>query len=269
MSGIDVKYLSGNNFEPNHDLTEHHRDDHYIMAIMLKGSGIIQCDMVQLHAKPASIMIMKPYQIHAIPKSKSYWEGYAISFAPFLIPDRCHAIFQNLNVKQQVLKMPKNQKSNIISTTALLQDAFMEKNVFRTFIVNGLFNSLINRIASLYSNAESNTDKLKNQPQLIAARFKQLLSVHSFLQKPSFFADALHISTAHLNDSVKSSTGFSVTYWLQNALTLEAKRHLYYTNNDVKEIAFDLGFEDHTYFSRLFKKLTTETPVAFRKKFRE
>jgi AraC-like DNA-binding protein len=52
-------------------------------------------------------------------------------------------------------------------------------------------------------------------------------------------------------------------------MVIEAQRLLYYTENNVNEIAYQLGFEDHAYFSRLFKKITKETPLAFRKKFRE
>lgn len=52
-------------------------------------------------------------------------------------------------------------------------------------------------------------------------------------------------------------------------MIIEAQRLLYYTENDVKEIAFSLGFEDHSYFSRLFKKICDKTPLSFRKKFRE
>jgi AraC-like DNA-binding protein len=52
-------------------------------------------------------------------------------------------------------------------------------------------------------------------------------------------------------------------------VVLEAKRLLYYTDMDVKEIAFSLGYEDHTYFSRLFSKVAGIPPGAFRRKFRE
>jgi AraC family transcriptional activator of pobA len=48
-------------------------------------------------------------------------------------------------------------------------------------------------------------------------------------------------------------------------VVLEAKRLLYYSRLNVKEIAYELGYEDHTYFSRLFKQNTEMTPLAFRR----
>ncbi|MBO9659063.1 MAG: helix-turn-helix domain-containing protein, partial [Chitinophagaceae bacterium] len=50
-------------------------------------------------------------------------------------------------------------------------------------------------------------------------------------------------------------------------ILLEAKRLLTYSSMTVKEIAYDLGYEDPAYFNRLFANKTGDTPVAFRKKF--
>ncbi|HRW99910.1 MAG TPA: AraC family transcriptional regulator [Cyclobacteriaceae bacterium] len=51
-------------------------------------------------------------------------------------------------------------------------------------------------------------------------------------------------------------------------MLLEAKRYLLATSNQVNQIAFQLGYEDVSYFIRFFKKLTGNTPEAFRKNFR-
>src|SRR5690606_21342156 len=107
----------------------------------------------------------------------------------------------------------------------------------------------------------------RNQAFMLTQHFKNLVVEHSFKHIPSYFAEKLHIATSHLNDCVKATIGLSVTQFLQQSMLLEAKRQLYYTNDDVKKIAFTLGFEDHAYFSRLFKKLTNETPLAFRSRF--
>jgi AraC family transcriptional regulator, transcriptional activator of pobA len=64
--------------------------------------------------------------------------------------------------------------------------------------------------------------------------------------------------------SYESIPGFNVTHWLMNEVMLEAKRLLIYSQANVKEIAYRLGYEDHAYFSRLFKKQTGLTPSGFR-----
>ncbi|GAB6013341.1 helix-turn-helix domain-containing protein [Viscerimonas tarda] len=57
-------------------------------------------------------------------------------------------------------------------------------------------------------------------------------------------------------------------YLLDIKLT-EAKRFLLYSDHNVNEIAFRLGFEDSSYFSRIFKKKTSLTPSDFLKKYRK
>jgi len=246
-----------------------HRDDYYILVIIIKGSGTLQCDMEKVVIKPDSVLLIRPYQVHSALQISDNAEAYFLSIAPFLMPDHCSNVFQGLTVAKQHLKVSSAEKKVITDTASLLQQAFMENNRYKTFIIHSLFNALINRIAAIFSDAENPSAAPKNQSQLIVQKFRQLVSEHSFSHPPSYFSEKLNITTSHLNDCLKAATGASVTHYLQGAMLLEAKRNLYYTNDDVKTIAFRLGFEAHTYFSRLFRKLAKETPLSFRNKFRE
>ena len=99
----------------------------------------------------------------------------------------------------------------------------------------------------------------------IAVKFKRMLPQFVRQQRrPSFYANELCISEVYLNEVVKKSTGMTPSEWINIAILLEAKRLLRTTVLTVKEIAHDLGFEDHAYFSRLFKKNTAMTPLEFR-----
>ena len=51
---------------------------------------------------------------------------------------------------------------------------------------------------------------------------------------------------------------------IQDRKMLEARRMLRYTDKTIKEIAYDLGFEDIQTFSRLFKKQESISPINFR-----
>jgi len=52
-------------------------------------------------------------------------------------------------------------------------------------------------------------------------------------------------------------------------LILEAKRMLLHSDDSIKEIAFQLGFEDASYFNKFFKRLTLQTPLQYRTAIRE
>ena len=47
---------------------------------------------------------------------------------------------------------------------------------------------------------------------------------------------------------------------------MEAKRMIRYSDLRIKEIAFDLGFKDDSYFAKLFKRNVGMSPVEFRQK---
>ncbi len=100
--------------------------------------------------------------------------------------------------------------------------------------------------------------------------FRQLLTERVQTEKrPVAYAGYLNISETYLNQAVKSVTGFTVTYWVLHEVLLQAKRLLFHTELTIKEIAQQLGYDDPTYFSRLFKKATRTTPLAFRHDYRK
>ena len=64
---------------------------------------------------------------------------------------------------------------------------------------------------------------------------------------------------------MKSITEKSPTKWIDETLVLEAKVLLYQTELSINEVANEIGIEDQSYFSRLFKKYEQVTPLQFRK----
>jgi AraC family transcriptional activator of pobA len=267
VGGLDIVHLTANR---EHLRTmKDHRDEYYVLVVVVKGSGLLTCDMGALTVRPNSILMIRPYQVHSGNLDGGDSEGYFISIEPFLLPTGCKDLFDNLIVPQQCKKLSAAEMKTLLRLVKLLHHIFNGENAYKTQITINLMNALIFNVASSLSSLEKWPDQKRNQSYLITQRLKSLVSEHSFLHTPSFFADKLNIATSHLNDCVKATIGLTVTQYLQQTMLLEAKRQLYYTNADVKKIAFTLGFEDHTYFSRLFKKLTDEAPLAFRTRFRE
>ncbi|PAM96349.1 hypothetical protein B4N84_02695 [Flavobacterium sp. IR1] len=257
------------NYQLSEDPFETHRDEYFVFALLTKGHVDFIIDMEEVTISEMSLMIVKPYQVHSLKQYDEKSEGYFITSAPFLIPNECNDIFQNLQIKEQIFKLSDFEDQDIIETASLLHRSFTAALLNRQQIINGLFLSLVYRIVNLAADATAKPKQKVLQAGAITLKFQKLLTSYSILEPPSFFAEKLNITTSHLNDCVKKSTGYSVTYWLQDRIVMEAKRMLYYTNNDVKVIAGNLGFEDHTYFSRLFKKVSGDTPLSFRNKFRE
>lgn len=95
--------------------------------------------------------------------------------------------------------------------------------------------------------------------------FIMLLNEH-YLQerKAGFYASQLGITEKRLNQILIEKMHKTVTQQLHMRLILEAKRLIIASNLTIKEIAWQLNFEDRGYFTRFFKKQTGMTPEAFK-----
>jgi AraC family transcriptional activator of pobA len=87
---------------------------------------------------------------------------------------------------------------------------------------------------------------------------KGLPSVHDM-------ADRLNISPGYLTDVLKQESGKTALEHIHIYLISEAKNRLLGEDLSVSEIAYELGFENLSYFSRLFKKETGISPNTFKK----
>ena len=62
---------------------------------------------------------------------------------------------------------------------------------------------------------------------------------------------------------MKEFSGVSQIEFITIRLMLEAQRKLFYSETSVKELAYELGFSDPDYFSKLFKKTTGKSVTQF------
>lgn len=98
--------------------------------------------------------------------------------------------------------------------------------------------------------------------------FSRYLEIH-FREKHQVadYAELLHIAPKTLTHKFKNLHLESPNQLIINRILLEAKRLLFYTDKSVKEIAYDLGYEDPAYFNRLFTQKTGNTPSNFKKNY--
>lgn len=98
------------------------------------------------------------------------------------------------------------------------------------------------------------------------ARFTQLIETHyKTRHQVSWYASRLGITAAHLNVICRSLAGKSALRLIHERLVLEARRELIYTPRTISTISDSLGFADPGYFTRFFKRVSGQSPKAFRR----
>ena len=106
----------------------------------------------------------------------------------------------------------------------------------------------------------SKVDLLREFNYLVEQHFKTEHSV-------SFYADKLFRSPKTLSNNF-AKLNRSPLQIIHDRIVLEAQRQLVYTDKTAKEIAYDIGFEDASHLSRLFKKNTSVSPSDYKKRLK-
>ena len=215
-----------------------------------------------------SIVVVPKHVIH----TAAYTEnptGFLVAFNPdfFLRQSFPYKLLTSKRVLNPALKpfiALNEEQGNLITTLfeTMMEECnsgFEEK---KEMIALKLLELLIlcDRYFTEKDNAEQTIDysqTMQSFTELIDANFTK----HRDVQ---FYADALHTHPNNLNHIVKKASGLTAKQTITNRLLIEAKYLLAATTMTVKEVAFELGFEDPNYFNSFFKKEQQISPAQYR-----
>lgn len=243
-----------------------YRDDHYIFLLIENGQGSMVVDFSKIVLEAGHVYFISPWQIHYNIEMGGVVAWY-ISVAPALISKEHLEIFESYSALQQPRLVDGRSYQQGRQLAQLLFDQYQEDitGIFYKQLTFVMLNAFLTVIAKAYVSVAELKIPATSRPFQINRKFRRLLSEKLKSEKtPGYYAANLHLSEVYLNEAVKKVTGFTVSHWIQYEITLEAKRLLCYTQLSVKEIAYFLGYKDHAYFSRLFRKWTGSNPVMFR-----
>lgn len=245
-----------------------HRDDYYMLILQEKGHSKFTLDFETIELEGTYLIYILPGQVHYYNKVKAAG-GWVLAADPSFIDSERRAIFENRSMYDQAI--PLTDVALFSQAFLLLSNLLAPKTgTFSNHVIRDLARVIVTMMAEVFEKNEDADNKNLTRPHCLANEFKKLVN-QQFKQfkTPAQYAEKLHVSASYLNEVVKNITGFPVSYWIQKEIMMEAKRLLYYTDEDVKQIAYNLGYEDHAYFSRIFKKSEKLTPLEFRKRYRE
>jgi AraC family transcriptional regulator, transcriptional activator of pobA len=239
-----------------------HRKPHYFLLFMIEGLAHHGVDLQQFEIKNNELLFILPHQIHQLPTTKQGINYFKLGFDEnclSLLPKQYLFLINPFN--NQKVQFTASAAARLKSIFEILQELLSVMDTDPELILAHL-NSLLAEInAAYFSNDKKPTDDKLGK----YIRFKNLIENNLTDHQPvKEIAEKLALNTNSLYNIVKHYTGLSPKEFITNRLILEAKRRLYYSeSSSIKELAYELGFNDPEYFSRLFKKVTGKTIATF------
>ena len=242
-----------------------HKSDRYFFVYYEQNPAKHQLDLLEINLSGGELLFVVPNQIHASPPLKKGLKFHSLSFESTclsLLPRQFSFLTNPFNKQTISFDNESRQRVKTLFET-LKQLLYSDSTRNNTEIVLAHLNALLAEFNNAYFKNISveifSSDKLSKYIQFklfIETEFKKQPSVNSVAKK-------LFLSENQLYSIVKEFSGLSPKDYLIQRLMLEAQRILFYEKSSVKELAYELGFADPDYFSRLFKKQTGKNISQF------
>jgi AraC-like DNA-binding protein len=174
--------------------------------------------------------------------------------------------FGNVHIPIIELHPDQYRKFNILHEVFL--DELETKDTIQAEMLRMLMARFIIISTRLLKAKEGFVETTKNTKIDLLREFNMLVEAHFKTEHSvSFYAEKLYKSPKTLsNNFAKLNT--SPLQVIHERIVLEVKRLLIYTDKTAKEIAYEVGFEDASHLSRLFKKHTALSPSDFKKQLK-
>jgi AraC-like DNA-binding protein len=250
-----------------------HRHNHYEIFFFSEGGGVHMIDFQEVGICKGHIHLLSPGQVHYMHREPGS-SGWVLKFTPEFFLSAAFASQKSLHISllTQGLAAPlicpeaKDFELFLRIVDQIREEYQNKESDFEEMILHYLHVILLkcSRLQSFTNNSVGSADRTLYQA------FQRLLEQYFQEQnRVTFYSEQLHVSSDKLNYAIKSVSGSSPSEMISTRLLLEAKRWLLYSEKSVKEIAYQLNFQDHAYFNRWFKKHENQSPGAFRRYIRE
>ncbi len=248
--------------EPVQNESLPHRHDHYMICFVEAGETIHLLDFEEHVLEAPAFLFVTPGQIHSVARGGNASVtaiAFNASFPQGMDLNDLEHLFQT-----PVIRPRREELREIFPYIRLLLHEY-EPGRGKETIYAGILGALLAKCERTFHRYHD--EKGMEHYHAILQRFIKLID-EKFrkLTQVSQYAGELFLTPGHLNDIVRQITGKSAKSLIDERRILEARRLLYWSGNNVKSIAWELGFEDPAYFARYFKKHTGELPKNFQKR---
>jgi AraC family transcriptional regulator, transcriptional activator of pobA len=251
-----------------YDFDAPHRHQYFELFVFLNGGGVHVIDFESYPIEANSIHIVAPGQVHQVNRSADSY-GFVFLFEsfhfksnkgilPFLLDHICLSnkelspIYHFEGQKKERLRDLSQEALRVFKSVETDTDEIM------LLILNWIcYLAKSQRLQTGSSSTPQHKvdDSYSEFRKLVHANFRKSKTVKSYAQ-------FLGKGEKTLTNLVLEKSGQTPAEIIRQQVLLEAKRQLL-MGLSVKEVAYDLGFEDPTNFTKYFKKGVGITPTDF------
>lgn len=248
--------------------------DSFVKVAYLKAGSSAVVDFKEYHLEQDALFFISPGQFtHFDEASQGTLLYYNRDFYCVEIHDKevaCDGIlFHNVYDIPVVYLSPETTQAMETIVTELKaefeqQDSTMEE------MLRILLKSIIIKATRIWKQQHQVTTEEIRQEVEFSRKFSQLVEWH-YTQHHTVaeYADLLNMTPKALNKRITRYSNTTPNEIIKNRIILEAKRLLVHTSLSVKEIGYKLGYDDSSYFIRLFTSQTSASPQNFRLKYQQ
>ena len=279
--GFELSYLPDLYDRLGDELFEMHTHSYYEIIWFKEGGGIHTVDFVDYPVYDNTFFFISPGQLHQYDRVQR--KGVVMMFNPEFMSDENttedvfmkYSIFNAYDSPPCIVINNEPLIEGLNRTIMVVENEMPKKQAFGHHLY---MQSVIRIMLIVFQRNDGMTDTLNYSPieektmlnitnnvHYHFIRFRQALEKeYRHLHNVKDYAELLGLGTKYLTTIVKECSHRTPLQLINERILLEAKRQLRFSNKMVKEIAFDLGYDDPSYFVKQFKRATGLLPTEFR-----
>jgi len=249
------------------------RKNYYSLIWIKKGKGSAKVDFAEYDFGAPALFAFSPYQPFMLSAAGNL-SGVALFFHPdfFCIHKHqsevaCNGVLFNNIYQPPFVNIDGTAAASLDNLLTQMKSEMSSQSLAQYEILVSYLKIFLITASRLKTQQQPETlaEASSSQEPFILQNLKEAIE-RDFRRKhsPSEYADMLNISAKALARLVKNYFNKTLTDLIAQRIIIEAKRELYLTQKSVKEIAYELGYEDEHYFSRFFKNNADVSPQLYR-----
>lgn len=250
---------------------------HYIKVLLIPAGYALTVDFTAYETQNPTLLFINTNQyldIQSASDDKAFLIHYNRDFYCIQIHDEevaCDGLLFNNIFENPTVDLQNDELHSISQLFAQIGDELHAQDRSSEEMIRTYLKQIIIRATRQWKkqNLQNETLDLVSTDQDFFRNFSRLVNIH-YKEKHSVadYADLLNLAPKTLSNKFHKLNLENPNEMIKNRIVLEAKRLLLYSELTIKEIAYQLGYEDPAYFNRIFTQKSGKTPAVFRKEIK-